>query len=122
MINACARSRLAARPRSTSSLSRRSRPTRVISHLSRGPSSIPTRMLGEVQSALLWLGLACAACRYNFEDRRPSDAPAADGVANDAAASDAAPRDAFDTCDPTAPFGTPEPIAELNDPAEKDGT
>ncbi len=64
-------------------------------------------MLGSMRRAVLSLGLVCGACRFDFTDR---------------IATDAAPHDALGTCDPTAPFGAPVPITELNDPASDDGT
>ena len=48
--------------------------------------------------------LGLAACRFGFDDEPGRDANARGG------------------CDPAAPFATPVPIAELNDPTVDDGT
>ncbi len=61
-----------------------------------------------LSSVRLWFVLSLAACRFGF-DARPGDAASGDALA-------------LETCDPAAPFGTPVPIAELNDPTVDDGT
>jgi hypothetical protein len=56
--------------------------------------------------------VALAACgRIHFAERESPDAAASDATV-----------DAPVTCDVSAPFGMPVPIAELNDPAFNDGT